>query len=268
MYFMKLTQHLLPILFIFTLTLAVSSCQKGVSGSDDSKARFQVFLTDDPANYEEVVIDVQDIRINYSSDSSNGWQSLTNVNTGSYDVLKLVNDNDTLLADAELNPGRIQQIRLILGSNNYVKIDGVQYNLTTPSAQQSGLKLNIHQDVNAGITYKLLLDFDAARSIVRTGNNKYILKPVIRTSMEAIGGSIHGYVTPSSFSTAVFAIQGPDTIAGTYTSNGSYWLKGLNAGTYDLSFVPGDSTYQEQTKSGITVNTNQVTTVDTVKLVQ
>src|SRR5688500_8994906 len=119
MYFMKLTQHLKPLLVIFILALTVSSCQKGVSNSDDSKARFQVYLTDDPANYEEVVIDVQDIRINYSSDSLNGWQSLANVSTGSYDVLKLVNDNDTLLADAELNPGRIQQIRLILGNNNY-----------------------------------------------------------------------------------------------------------------------------------------------------
>jgi hypothetical protein len=267
MYFMKLTQPLTQIFGILLLALSVSSCQKGVS-SDANKARLQVFLTDDPANYQEVVIDVQDIRINYSTDSTNGWQSLTNVNTGTYDVLKLVNDNDTLLADAELPAGKIQQIRLVLGSNNYVKIDGQTYNLTTPSAQQSGLKLNIHQDVNAGITYKLLLDFDAARSIVRTGNNKYILKPVIRTSLEAVGGSIHGFVTPSSVSTAVFAIQGPDTLAGTYTSNGSYWVKGLNAGTYALSFVPGDTTYQKQTKTGITVTTNQVTTVDTVKLVQ
>ena len=115
MYFMKLTQHIKIFLAIGILALGMSSCQKGVSNSgDDSKARFQVYLTDDPANYEEVVIDVQDIRINYSSDSVNGWQSLANVNTGTYDVLKLVNDNDTILADAELNPGRIQQIRLIL----------------------------------------------------------------------------------------------------------------------------------------------------------
>ena len=115
----------------------------------------QIFLTDDPAPYEAVIIDVQDIKINYSSDTASGWTSLSNVNRGSYDLLKLVNDKDTLLADAELNTGRIQQIRLILGPDNFVKVAGQMIRLETPSAQQSGLKLNIHQDVNEGILYKL-----------------------------------------------------------------------------------------------------------------
>lgn len=248
--------------------ITLTSCQRDASSSTSSnRGRLQVYLTDDPGNYQEVIIDVRDIRINYSSDTANGWQSLANVATGAYDILKLVNDHDTLLADAELNPGRIEQIRLVLGPNNYVKVNNQTYPLETPSAQQSGLKLNIHQDVTAGILYKLLLDFDAARSIVKTGNNKYMLKPVIRTTLQAIGGGVRGYVTPNSFNTAVFAIQGPDTVAGTYTASGSYMLKGLPAGSYTLSFVPGDTTYQKQTKTGITVTTNAVTTVDTVKLV-
>jgi hypothetical protein len=264
---MKTIKPLSYFILFLVFSFFTISCQKGVSG-DSNKARLQVYLTDDPGNYEEVVINVQDIRINYSSDSVNGWQSLSNVSTGMYDVLKLVNDNDTLLADAELNPGRIQQIRLVLGDNNHVKIDGQVFPLQTPSAQQSGLKLKINQDVEAGIMYKLLLDFDAARSIVKTGNNKYILKPVIRTSLVAVGGSIRGYVTPSTVNTAVFAIQGVDTIAGTYTSNGGYWLKGLNPGSYKLSFVPGDQTYLNKELPSIIVSNNQVTTVDTVHLQQ
>ena len=53
--------------------------------------------------------------------------------------------------------------------------------LTTPSAQQSGLKLNAKPfDVAEGQTVELVLDFDAARSVVRAGNSgKYLLKPVI-----------------------------------------------------------------------------------------
>ena len=180
---------------------------------------------------------------------------------------KFVNDKDTILGKTDLDSGRIEQIRLILGPNNYVKTGGQTYPLETPSAQQSGLKLNIHQDVNAGVLYKLLLDFDAARSIVKTGNGKYILKPVIRTTLQAQGGSIKGYVLPNTFATNVFAIQGTDTVAGTSTSSGAYFIKGLNAGTYSLSFVPGDTTYKQQTKTGIGVTTNTVTTVDTVRLV-
>jgi len=255
-----------PALFFFSFVLILSSCSKENSKTTASKARMQVYLTDDPAIYDAVIIDVKDIKINYSSDTANGWTSIANQHPGSYDILRLVNGTDTLLADAELEQGRIEQIRLILGPDNFVKVNGQTIRLETPSAQQSGLKLNIHQDVTAGILYKLLLDFDAARSIVKTGNGKYMLKPVIRTSMEATGGSIRGYVLPNTVSTSVFAIQGSDTVAGTNTANGSYLLRGLNAGSYYLSFVPADTTYSRQTKTGITVTSGQVTVADTTRL--
>jgi hypothetical protein len=59
--------------------------------------------------------------------------------------------------------------------------------LETPSAQQSGLKINIHLDVNAGILYQMWPDFDAGHSITKAGNNKYMLKPVIRATLQALG---------------------------------------------------------------------------------
>ena len=244
------------------------ACSKNDVSSGDGKAHMQVALTDGPGNYDEVNIDVQDIRINYSNDTANGWVSLNGVKTGSYDILRLANGKDTVLADAQINTGRIEQIRLILGDNNFVRVNGQTIKLQTPSAQQSGLKLNIHQDVKEGVTYKLLMDFDASRSIVQTGNGKYLLKPVIRTTLEAIGGSVRGFVTPDSVATAVYALQGTDTVAGTHTVSGAYMLKGLNAGSYSLAFVPGNSTFKSQTKAGVNVTVNNVTVVDTVHLVQ
>ncbi|MDQ3278951.1 MAG: DUF4382 domain-containing protein [Bacteroidota bacterium] len=257
--------RILPLMAILAFTLSLIACTKKDSAG---KARMQVALTDDPGDYDVVNIDVQDIRINYSNDADKGWESLSGVKAGSYDVLRLVDGKDTLLADAQINTGNIQQIRLILGDNNFVVVDGKQYKLQTPSAQQSGLKLNIHQDVAEGITYKLLMDFDASRSIVKTGNGKYNLKPVIRTSLEAIGGSVKGFVLPGSVSTAVYALQGTDTITGTYTNNGSFMLKGLNAGAYSLAFVPTDNSYKKQTINSVNVTVNHVTTVDTLRLVQ
>jgi hypothetical protein len=230
----------------------------------------QVYLTDAPGDYAAVFIDVKDIKINYSNDTANGWQSLPNVHAGVYDLLKLVNDDDTLLADAELNTGRVEQIRLILGTENYVQLKGQtdKIKLETPSAQQSGLKLNIHQDINSGILYTLLLDFDVAKSIHQTCNGKYMLKPTIRTVMNAVGGSIKGYVKPNTFQTLVLAIQGADTPASTYTDNGSYLIKGLGAGSYDLHFIPTDTAYKKQIKNGVSVTVGNVTTVDTVTLIK
>jgi hypothetical protein len=258
---MKITK-LLPAVLLTALTLLFISCSKNDS---NSKPRLQVYLTDDPGDYEEVLIDVQDILINHSTNDDE-WISLNNVKRGTYDLLELVNDKDTLLADAELSSGKIEQIRLVLGPNNYVKTNGSTIKLETPSAQQSGLKLNIHQEVNGDIIYKLLLDFDVAKSIHMTGNGKFMLKPVIRTVLEAAGGSIKGYIRPDSIQTAILAIQGPDTIASTFSLQGGYLIKGLNAGTYDLHFLPTDTAFKKQVKTGINVTDNRVTTVDTVKL--
>lgn len=249
----------------------VACSREGSNSGSDNKARLQVALTDDPGDYEAVFIDVEDIKINYSDDPNNGWVSLANVHSGEYDLLKLINDDDTILADAEVGPGTISQIRLVLGSDNYVQIDGQRIKLETPSAQQSGLKLNIHQTVEAGLLYKILLDFDVAKSIVQTGNGKYILKPTIRTVLEAAGGTIKGNVKPFDFQSAVLVFKAAnDTVASTYssTTDGGYMVRGLAAGPYSLHFIPTDTTYRDTIITGVNVANGAITVVDTTRLSQ
>ncbi len=244
-----------------------SSCNKN-DGNGSQTARLQIALTDDPGDYKEVWIDVKEIRFNTSDADDQNWVPLAGVKSGMYNLLDLVNDKDTVLADAEIPSGKLSQIRLVLGDNNYIITNrGEKLMLTTPSAQQSGLKLNIHQPVVGGIINKLTLDFDVAKSIVEAGNSgKYILKPVIRAVLTAVGGNIKGFVLPDSVQTAVIAIQGPDTIASTYTSAGGYSIRGLEAGTYSLHYIPTDTLFKKFVKDGVTVSLGQVTTVDTVRL--
>ena len=71
--------------------------------------------------------------------------------------MDLTNGRDTLLAQATLPGGTISQIRLILGSNNFlVDNAGQKLALTTPSAQQSGLKVQVHQTISGGTLYRLI----------------------------------------------------------------------------------------------------------------
>lgn len=241
------------------------SCTKN-DNSNNGTARLQVFLTDDPGNYDAVNVDVQDVQINLTTDAEGGWQSLPGVAKGVYNLLDLVDNKDTLLVNSEISSGRIQQIRLVLGNDNSIVVGGVEMPLQTPSAQQSGLKLNIHQDIDAGLVYKMILDFDASRSIVNTGNGKYILKPVIRTSLESVGGSLRGVVSPTGVLTNVRAIQGTDTIAGTYTgATGGYWIGGLSTGNYTLQFLPADP-YADTLRNDISITAGNITTVDTMFL--
>lgn len=253
----------------FVSAIVFIACKK--DSNSDGTARLQVYLTDDPGDYEAVYIDVKDIQINVTGDSSYGWQSLQGVNAGTYDLLKLVNDEDTILADAEIPSGRLHQIRLVLGTENYVKLIGTSglIKLETPSAQQSGLKLNVQHDVTVDRLYTILLDFDVAKSIVKTGNSKYILKPTIRTILNAVGGTLKGVVMPKDFQTAVYAVQGVDTIATTYTGiTGGYVIKGLPAGTYDVFYRPTNNTYKDSLRTGISVIFNTTTKIDTTFLHQ
>ena len=258
---------------LFALLMAsvvlLVSCKKNNNGDGD--ARLKVFLTDDPGDYEAVYIDVKDVQINVTGDTTNGWQSLSGVNAAAYDLLKLVNDDDTLLADAFIPSGRLHQLRLVLGTENYVKVEGTSQliKLETPSAQQSGLKLNIQQDIQDGILYTITLDFDVSKSIVKTGNNKYMLKPTIRTILNAVGGSIKGVVIPKDFQSAVYAVQGVDTIASTFTDNaGGYLIRGLSAGTYDVFYKPTNILYKDSLRKNISVQFNTVTKIDTTFLHQ
>lgn len=258
-------KHVMTVLLGIGL-LAFSSCSDKDKGNSDGTARLEVRLTDDPADYDAIYIDLQDVQINVTGDADNGWQSLPGVNRGIYNLLELVNDKDTLLVNSDIPSGRLHQIRLVLGPNNSIVVNGTTMPLETPSAEQSGLKLNVQQDVNAGILYTILLDFEAAKSVKKTGNNKYILKPVIRTILSPAGGSIKGFVKPDQLVTAVFAINGNDTLGSTFTSMGAYLIKGMPAGTYQLHFYPTDTTYSTATRTGINVTVGQVTVVDTVQL--
>jgi len=90
--------------FLFFIPALFISCSKN-SASDRGQANFQVFLTDDPGNYEAVYIDIQDVQVNFTGNGDNGWQSLQGVNKGIYDLLALVDNHDTLLADATIQAG-------------------------------------------------------------------------------------------------------------------------------------------------------------------
>lgn len=243
------------------LSLALFSCS-----NEDQNARLEIRLTDAPGDYEEVNIDIQGIEIHSEGgDATSGWKSL-NVQKGIYNLLDLTNGVDTLLAATELPAGKVSQIRLILGEDNTVKVDGEEMAMATPSAQQSGLKLNVHATLTEGITYRILLDFDAARSVVKTGSGAYNLKPIIRSVTEATSGAIKGVVSPAESAPAIFAIVANDTISTTYAdSTGKFLLRGVPEGIYTISFDAKEG-YTDYQQLGVSVSVGSVTDMGTVSL--
>lgn len=236
------------------------SCSKD---NTSGRGTLQVHLTDAPANYDQVLIDVQDVQIQTSNGNSEGaWQSLS-VNKGVYNLLDFRNGLDTLLGSIQLPAGSISQMRLVLGSNNQLKIGEHLYSLDTPSAQQSGLKFNINATITEGITYDLWIDFDASRSIVERGNGTYSLKPVIRTFTKATSGAIKGVVSPVAAKPYVFVVSASDTIGAIVDTTGKFILSGVPAGTYSVKFNPTDA-YVAKSVDNVAVTLGNVTAMDTV----
>ncbi len=266
---MKKTNLFFFFLLLTSGILTVVACRKSSSNSSGT-ARLEVRLTDDPSPYDAVLIDVEKVEVNVSSDTgtSKGWQTLPLLRPGVYNLLDFRNGIDTVLASMDLPVGTLSQMRLTLGSNNSVVISGQSFPLKTPSAQQSGLKFNIHASLTPGIVYRLWIDFNAGSSIVTTGNGGFILKPVIRTYSEAIGGSIKGTVLPWAAKPEVLAIQGTDTLMALPDSTtGYYFFGGVNAGSWNLLLHSIDSTYKDTTFT-VSVSTGVVTDAGKVTLIK
>jgi len=261
--------RILPIAGIAMLVFTLNACKKsGVVSNQPSK--MNIYLTDAPASYKAVWIDIQQVMVKSdANDSAGGWVEVPLLKPGMYNLLDFRNGADTLLGGVDLPAGKVSQIRLILGGNNQIVLeDGSTVDLKTPSAQQSGLKLNVDADLKAGIPYALVLDFDAARSIVKAGNSgQYILKPVIRAFAKEAGGGIQGVVLPDSANAQITAIAGLDTLGAIPDATGAYKFWGLPANNYTLIFTADSTTgYHSDTVNNIAVTVGNITTVDTVRL--
>lgn len=164
---------------LLSASIALFACSKENSG--DGTSTLHVRLTDAPAVYDSVNIDIREVRVNLSEDTSannTGWVNMT-TNAGRYNLLSLQNGVDTLLATTTLPSQTVKQIRLILGTDSYVVVGGIKFPLITPSGAESGLKIKLNKKLDATLE-SVLIDFDAALSIHETGNGSYILRPVLK----------------------------------------------------------------------------------------
>lgn len=257
-HFLHSFKHLTLFSILLVFSLLVQSC---VKNDGVGEAWLQIRLTDAPALYDAVNIEILAVEI---TGTGSGTTTI-NTNSGIYNLLDFTGGIDTLIASSGLAAGKLQQVRLILGTNNSVVLNGVSYPLSTPSAMQSGLKLQVHKQLVAGVSYALLLDFDAAQSVVELGNGQFALKPVIRVVDEAINGSISAVVVPNGSQSMATAL-GLGLAFSSYTdSTGFFIISGVPAGSYDLVINP-QPPLQPDTISGVVVVNGQLTDLGQIVL--
>ncbi len=230
---------------------ALAACGGGGSSTTGAQGSLRVALTDAPScGYDHVWVTVEKVRVHQIStaaDSEGGWSELAISPARRIDLLTLTNGALEELGTLPLSAGKYSQIRLVLASNggtgtatvaNAVQPTGGDViPLSTPSAQQSGLKLQAHFDVEADRMADVVLDFDACKSIVRAGNSgSFNLKPVIAV-VPRVAAGVEGHVAANLplGGTTVAAQQNGVTIRSTTPdANGRFSIPFLPAGTYSI----------------------------------
>lgn len=161
----------LPLLVTSALVFVFAACNK-----ENNNNTLRVRLTDGPVDLDKVNVDLQQVQVKMDRDSAK-WVFLK-TRAGVYNLLALQNGVDTMIAEGDVGPGVVKEIRLVLGDSNTVVKDGIQYPLTIPSGGASGLKIKISKPMRTTLD-SLIVDFDAGLS-VKQEQDGYKLRPVLR----------------------------------------------------------------------------------------
>jgi hypothetical protein len=157
---------------IIISTATFLGCKK-----DASQSTLSLRMTDYPGDWEEVNIDLKEIKVKFGNDTTQ-WQTLP-TNVGVYNLLGLQNGVDTLIAQGTFPSSYVvKEIRLIVGTENTIKTNGQVFPLTIPSGEETGLKIKLNKALNAELE-TVLIDFDAALSVTEETDG-FKLRPVIR----------------------------------------------------------------------------------------
>ncbi|MES2725561.1 MAG: DUF4382 domain-containing protein [Bacteroidota bacterium] len=256
--------RLAGLLVMVAVILAGLGCTKDSSGSSE-QGTMDVRMTDDVGFYDKVYIDVQGIKVNIEG---RGWVDVTPTRTGIYNILELNNGIDTLIASSSVPVGNVTEVRLILGPNNTVVVNGTTWPMDAPSAEESGLKIKINQAVTAGAKCTIWLDFNVHKSIVVKGNGGFSLKPVIRCFIHSFTGAIIGDVNPDNV--AYFAYAVPvnnvnDTFMTFLRSDGTFKLWGLLPRTYNVGLMTKEKA-DVKTINNVSVSAGQETNLGQISI--
>ena len=199
---------ILVLLFLMTL---ISGCISILPTLEEEpitpgKGRLEIYLTDssgkykvnDPEAYSAVYVTISRIEAHIDGDDDGAegeWIVLIEWMTDAeptFDLIEL-KDESILLSENELIPNKYTQLRifvikasvLIEPKSKEKKLIEVGTNgepVEIPSGDQTGIKLIHPFEIIEGETTELTIDFDAEKSIIKTGNGEYKLKPVIKVS--------------------------------------------------------------------------------------
>ncbi len=239
--------------------LAIGGCSSDDSPSaSGGSGTMQVSMVDAPASgFDSIVVTVTEVSV-HSNTGADSWITLSS-GTKTFNLLSLVNGMESVIGSASLSAGTYSQLRLTLGDTCRVYSSGVMIALKVPSNE---IKLNIHATIQANVTYKMVLDFDANRSFVSNAGG-LILKPVIKVLTTESTGSISGSVNTKA---SVYVYGNNDTLSTVTGTNNSFKFSYVTPGVYTVLIQSADALHYDSTIVNVGVVQGEVKNVGSISL--
>ncbi len=199
-------------------------------------------------------------------DTAGGWMAL-DIRPGVYDLLHFRNGLDTVLATGNIATiKQIRKVRLTLGNNNSVVVNGV----TTPlvlNGNNNIVVIKLSDDFldDHPSDIRFTLDLDAGNS-VRLHGGQLEFRPRVRPFRRERAGGIEGRVLPPQAQAMVMAFNGTDTATAKPEREGEFKIVGLKAGIYSLLVHPTTGGYKDTTLTNIVVAVREDTHAGTITL--
>ncbi len=216
------------LLLVAVPIIMLTSCNKQAK---DEAARVKFNITDAPAACDALNIDVQSIMVHTETA---GWVSLQS-SLGVINILDYVNGETAVIAEGEIAAGNIDQVSLVLGSNNSVVVNGVCHTMPNSGNSSQGLIINLNTTLEAQGNYEWTIDFDAAQSVIATASGAYEFRPAIRLVVNPV------CIPPASVSATVDSaavvsstggsVSGSSTTSGSATGNTSGTITVIGSGS-------------------------------------
>ncbi len=168
--------------------LGIAACD---STSPDDTGRITVLIKDEPFPFDlvdSVMVTINSVEL-VGADTTDNLLVLSDLEQ-SFNLLELRNGVTDTLAALPIPEGSYSGLRVIVDESAYVVLkDGTRFDLKTPSATTSGLKIQMPtvevSDFSDDV--EVLVDFDVEKSFVLQGNaatpagiKGFLFKPVIK----------------------------------------------------------------------------------------
>lgn len=267
------------------------ACQKDISASGNAdRQNIMVYLNDDPSiDFTKVLVDIKFVEVKIDTaargmrhddddddddddqhgfDEHGQWDTLA-VNPGLYDLLRLRNGVDTLLANGTVLNGSIKKIRFTLGANSRVFTDSVNSAPLRICDNKPFVYVKINQNSidTSGGQIRINIDFDVSKSI-KLENGQFCLKPNLKSFGHHSSGKLEGKVLPYAARPLVKIYNATDTAYAIPWKEGNYKITGLAPGTYTVLFDATVASYRDTSISNVQIIRGKETELPTITLRQ